>query len=116
MTCVFLMSYQLGPVVQSIVSLMSSLVVKIFSVLVSTISNSQVVLLENVSSFCKCKSYSHFFSKNICAYDIFLLQQKNARVHTCKVAMDAVERNRYELIPHLAYLPDLAPSDFFLFL
>ena len=29
--------------------------------------------------------------------------------------MDAVERNMYELIPHPAYLPDLAPSDFFLF-
>ena len=29
--------------------------------------------------------------------------------------MDAVERNRYELILHPAYLPDLAPSDFFLF-
>ena len=42
-----------------------------------------------------------------------LLQQDNVRVHTCKVAMDAVERNRYELIPHPAY--DLAPSDFFLF-
>ena len=49
------------------------------------------------------------FSKSV------LLQQDNARVHTCKVAMDAVERNRYELIPHPAYLPDLAPSDFFLF-
>ena len=44
-----------------------------------------------------------------------LLQQDNARVHTCKVAMDAVERNGYKLIPHPAYLPDLAPSDFFLF-
>ena len=30
--------------------------------------------------------------------------------------MDAVERNWYELIPHPAYSPDLAPSDFFLFL
>ena len=29
--------------------------------------------------------------------------------------MDAVERNGYELIPHTAYSPDLAPSDFFLF-
>ena len=29
-----------------------------------------------------------------------LLQQDNARVHTCKVAMDAVERNGYELLPH----------------
>ena len=36
-----------------------------------------------------------------------LLQQDNARVHTCKVAMDAVERNGYELIPHPAYPPDL---------
>ena len=44
-----------------------------------------------------------------------LLQQDNARVHTCKFAMDAVERNGYELIPHPAYSPDLAPSDFFLF-
>ena len=32
-----------------------------------------------------------------------LLQQNNARVSTCKVAMDAVERNRYELIPHPEY-------------
>ena len=44
-----------------------------------------------------------------------LLQQDNARVHTCKVAVDAVERNQYELIPHPAYSPDLAPSYFFLF-
>ena len=44
-----------------------------------------------------------------------LLQQDNARVHTCKVAMDAVERNGYKLISHPAYSPDLAPSDFFLF-
>ena len=44
-----------------------------------------------------------------------LLQQDNARVPTCKVAMNAVERNGYELIPHPAYSPDLAPSDFFLY-
>ena len=43
-----------------------------------------------------------------------LLQQDNARVHTCKVAMDTVERNGYELTPHPAYSSDLAPSDFFL--
>ena len=46
-----------------------------------------------------------------------LLQQDNARVHTCKIAMDAAERNGYKLIPHPAYLLGLAPSDdFFLFL
>ena len=44
-----------------------------------------------------------------------LLQQNNARVHTCKIAMDAVERNGYELISHPAYSPDLAPSNYFLF-
>ena len=44
-----------------------------------------------------------------------LLQQDNARVPTCKVAMDAIERNGYELIPHPASSPDRAPSDFFLF-
>ena len=41
-----------------------------------------------------------------------LLQQDNARVHTCEVAMGAVERNGYELIPYPAYSPVLAPSDF----
>ena len=40
-----------------------------------------------------------------------LLQQDNARNHTCKVAMGVVERNGYKLITHPAYSPDLAPSD-----
>ena len=44
-----------------------------------------------------------------------MLQQDDAKVHTCEVAMDAVERNWYELISYPAYSPDLAPSDFFLF-
>ena len=50
-----------GLVVQSVVSLTSSLAAKMLTVLVSTISNSQVFLLKkNVS---KCKSYSHFSAK-----------------------------------------------------
>ena len=44
-----------------------------------------------------------------------LLQHDNARVHTFKIAMDAVELNGYELIPHPASSPELAPSDYFLF-
>ena len=36
-----------------------------------------------------------------------LLQQDNARVHACKDAMDAVERNGCKLISHPAYLPEL---------
>ena len=46
---------------------------------------------------------------------VFCCNRITQGVHTCKVAMDAVERNGYELIPHPAYSPDLAPSDFFLF-
>ena len=52
-------------------SLTGSLVVKMLTVLVSTISNAEVFLLKNVSSFCKCKSYSHFFSKTSCIYAMF---------------------------------------------
>ena len=60
-----------GPVVQSIVSLTSLLVVKMLTVLVRTICNSQILLLKkNLSTFCKCKSYSHFFSAKILAYRI----------------------------------------------
>ena len=55
-----------GPVVQNIVTLTSSLVVKMLSVLVSIIFNSQLFLLKNkLSSFFKCKL---FFSANILAY------------------------------------------------
>ena len=49
----------------------------LLTVLVSTIFNSQVFSLKNVSSFCKCKSYSHFFSKNINVYAIFNDQSFN---------------------------------------
>ena len=38
-----------------------------------------------------------------------LLQQDNARVHTCNGCC------RAKWVPHPAYSPDLAPSDFFLF-
>ena len=41
-----------------------------------------------------------------------LLQQDNAKVHNCKVAMDAVERNGHEFIPHSPYSPDLATSSY----
>ena len=51
---------------------------KMLTVLVSTIFNSQVFLLKkNVSSFCICKSYSHFFSKNISVFSIFYDQSFN---------------------------------------
>ena len=49
--------------------------IKILTVKVSTIPNSQVFLLKNVSSF--CKYYSYFFSKNISVYAIFNDQSFN---------------------------------------
>ena len=45
-----------------------------------------------------------------------LLQQDNAPVHTSKVGMAAVRQCGYELLPHPPYSPDLAPSDYHLFL
>ena len=66
-------------------------------------------LLDQLKKTAICEKRRDKLSKGV------LLQQDNARVHTCKVAMDAVERNWYEIISHPAYSPDLAPSDFFLF-
>ena len=64
----------LDPVVQSIVSLMSLLVAKMLTVLVSVISNSQLFLLK-----IKVKSYSYFFSKNISIYYmLYLTLRKHA--------------------------------------
>ena len=55
-----------SPVVQNIVSLMSSLVVEMLTVLVSTISNSQVFLLK------KCEA-THIFSAKILVYMLYLM-------------------------------------------
>ena len=54
--------------------------IKMLTVLVSTISNSQAFLLKkNMSSFCKCmqKLLKFFFSKNISVYAIFNGQSFN---------------------------------------
>ena len=81
-----------GPVVQSIVSLTSSLVVKILTVLVSTISNSQVFFAEkNVSSFCKCKSYSHFSAKILAYMPIFKDQSFNDALTNDIVSFDQLD-------------------------
>jgi hypothetical protein len=39
----------------------------------------------------------------------------NARPHTAKMSRDYISLNRMKQAPHPPYLPDLAPSDFFLF-
>ena len=86
----------LGPVVQCIISFTSSLVVKMLTVLVSTISNLQVFLLKNVSSFCKCKSYSHFFSKNISIYAIFNDQSFNNTLTNYMVSFEQLGPGCFE--------------------
>ena len=48
--------------------------VKMLTLLISTTSNSRVFLLKKC---CKCKSYLHFFSKNISIYAIFNDQSFN---------------------------------------
>ena len=61
-----------GPVVQSIVCLTSSLVVKLLTVLVSTIFNSQVFVLKKMwVAFAYAKPSHIFSSKNISIYAIF---------------------------------------------
>ena len=66
-----------GPVVQSLVSLTSSLVVKMLTGLVGTISNSQVFLLKKKwVAFANAKA-THIFSKNISVYAIFNDQSFN---------------------------------------
>ena len=66
-----------GPVVQSIVSLTSSLVVKMLTVLVSTISNSQVFLLKKCEKLLQMQKLLTFFSKNISVFAIFNDQSFN---------------------------------------
>ena len=44
-----------------------------------------------------------------------LLLQDNAPSHSSQVAMDAATQNRFEILEHPPYSPDLAPSDFHLF-
>ena len=64
--------------------------VKILTVLVSTISNSLVFLLKKVSRFCKYKSYSHFFSKNISICAIFCDQSFNNMLTNNSVCFEQV--------------------------
>ena len=68
-----IVSIYLGPVVQSIFSLTSSLVVKMLTVLVSTVSNSQVFLLKK----CEMRKLLNFFSQNFNVYAIFNDQSFN---------------------------------------
>ena len=45
-----------------------------------------------------------------------ILQHDNARPHTSRQTQDALAQLKLPALPHPAYSPDLAPSDYFLFL
>ena len=102
-----ILSVTQGPVVQSVVSLTSLFVVKMLTVLVSTISNSQVFLLK------KCE-YSHFFSKNISVYAIFNDQRFNDTLTNGIISFEqlgpdcfptAVASSEISFILQVSYLP-----------
>lgn len=44
-----------------------------------------------------------------------ILLQDNARPHTSKKSMDHLTSLGWEVLPHAAYSPDMAPSDYYLF-
>jgi transposase len=44
-----------------------------------------------------------------------LLLHDNARPHTARTTIDALEMLKFEVLSHLPYSPDLAPSDFHFF-
>ena len=66
------LKYQ-GPIVQNIVRLTSSLVAKTLNVLGSTISNSQVFLMNKCELLLQMQKLLTFFSANILAYMEYLM-------------------------------------------
>ena len=84
-------SYKQGPVVQSIVSLTGSIVVKMLRVPVNTQSYSQVFLLKNANA----KTTHIFFSKNISVYAIF-----NGQIFNDMLTNDIVSFEQLGPDPH----------------
>ena len=44
-----------------------------------------------------------------------IMQHDNIRPHTPRLTLEKIEKMGWEVLPHLPYSPDLAPSDYHLF-
>ena len=60
-------------------------------------------------------SVSKYIEKNRGYKKVYLLHD-NARPHVSKKTKSALEKMDFEVLPHPPYSPDLAPTDFHLFL
>ena len=56
-----------------------------------------------MSSFCKCKSYSHFFSKNISTYAIFNDQNFNDTLTNDIVSFEQLGRDSFLFAPNRTF-------------
>ena len=94
-----------GPVIQSIISLPSSLVVKMLTALVSTISNSVVFLLKKMwVAFANAKATHIFFSKNISIYAIFNDQSFNDTLTNDTVSFDQLGPGDFNRLNMVGFL------------
>ncbi|GFO49319.1 histone-lysine N-methyltransferase SETMAR [Plakobranchus ocellatus] len=63
----------------------------------------------NADRYCETLDQLRLLSSGV------VLQHDNATPHTAKHTKEWLERYRWDIIPHPAHSPDLAPSDFHLF-
>ncbi len=45
----------------------------------------------------------------------FKVHMDNARPHVARIILEWLHKQGIEVVPHTAYIPDLAPNDFFLY-
>ena len=63
------------------------------------------------SKFCRFLLYSEYAT----SYETIIFHHGNARPHVAIPVKNYLENSEWEVLPHLPYSPDLAPSDYHLF-